>query len=1239
MSATDLNVRHNDQVRTLVIYPGIPIQELQDTLVSTFGLNQEDAVGVTNEDGAVFPLSLVSKAPSYFADGLFHLVTTAAAAAMMGPGPGNEQYPPAPQSASSLAPPLPPSSSFARPPSAAASRRRSVSTIFSLDQIDVERLRDAFELMAPAGVLTREAFASCFASLLRGQSPEDAQRASVVLKRMFNIFDSNDDGVVDAAEFLSGLSVLVGGERDAKIRAAFDMYDYNKDGYISLSEFERYLVSVFTVLRESNPSVFEQENTTPSELAGATAAQCFAEADLNNDGSIDFEEFKRWYSKPSGYRDGISAMETVGTALGLGAGATDTMKDARVITGLDSYQPEYVFEEFAQQAPNGTLDRSAFVACFHNLMLSAGRDPTTNKAKFVLDQLFDAFDVNQDGVVDFPELTSGLTVLCSGSRDDKVRAAFDLYDYNGDGYITMDEITRYLTAVFRVLYKTSKSTRDSLEVSPEELGEVTAAQCFAEADLDQDGRISYEEFRQWYSQPSEMLETVNAVEAMAAAAEASGEYNEDDEDDEDDGSDMDFMAETDQFFEEDEDHEHPHQWMSLTEARRLLGLVFFEPNEVFEEFALQADSQGLLTRESFEQCFFSLMSKSQHITSLQDQNRAHHIIDMLYDAFDTDQNDVIDFSELSAGLSILCGGTSGMRTAAAFALYDLNNDGFISFPEFQSYLLSVFKVMYRVQPSTQSTVGVSVEELAAVTARDAFNEADLNHDNRLSYGEFKLWYESANAGDAGGAGDAGDASDASGVEDSEDDLGPERFALPFTTLDHIKEFTGFKHLSAHQLFAAFEHIVDGRAVDNALFNDFFLRIVVTIHPDIIEDQDRTNMVTEIATRLFETFDCEGDGVIAPSDVKSGLSILCGGGMHDKAAATFSLYDLNDDGYISKSEMITYLTNVFRVMYCVDVLTREQFERITPEMLAMATTEDAFDHNDVDHDNLLSFEEFQHWYAPTTEGTRADTAATAATAATTSDSSISLEEARALTHLPDYPIDEVFELFAEATDDEGLLQRDSFDACFTMLIQNAPDTSSQDPERTLYVIDRLFEMFDADGSGAVDFSELATGLSVLCGGTAEQKAEAAFALYDFNGDGFISLEEMTRYLASVFKVMYETQPGTAERMGVSVEELATVTAQHAFLDADVNHDGRLSYEEFTAWYTRQGDQEDQEDQEESEESEFQESAEESTPGWVNLQEVRRLTALCHYGVEEVFEEFAVAADDEGTFVIVVCHGCV
>ena len=129
-----------------------------------------------------------------------------------------------------------------------------------------------------------------------------------------------------------------------------------------------------------------------------------------------------------------------------------------------------------------------------------------------------------------------------------------------------------------------------------------------------------------------------------------------------------------------------------------------------------------------------------------------------------------------------------------------------------------------------------------------------------------------------------------------------------------------------------------------------------------------------------------------------------------------------------------------------------------------------------------------------------------------------------------------------------------------MLPNGGQTSA-DSERTTQIIARLFDVFDEDGNGAVDFSELASGLSVLCGGSRDEKAEAAFALYDYNGDGFISLEEMTRYLTSVFKVMYETQPGTQERMGVSAEQLAGVTAEQAFVDADLNHDGRLSFEEF------------------------------------------------------------------------------
>ncbi len=63
-------------------------------------------------------------------------------------------------------------------------------------------------------------------------------------------------------------------------------------------------------------------------------------------------------------------------------------------------------------------------------------------------------------------------------------------------------MTNYLSSVFKVLYQTSPDTRESIDVGPEELAAITAQQCFEDADLNHDGRLSYDEFQRWYSLPS-----------------------------------------------------------------------------------------------------------------------------------------------------------------------------------------------------------------------------------------------------------------------------------------------------------------------------------------------------------------------------------------------------------------------------------------------------------------------------------------------------------------------------------------------------------------------------------------------------------------------------------------------------------------------------------------------------------------------------------------------------------------
>ena len=61
---------------------------------------------------------------------------------------------------------------------------------------------------------------------------------------------------------------------------------------------------------------------------------------------------------------------------------------------------------------------------------------------------------------------------------------------------------------------------------------------------------------------------------------------------------------------------------------------------------------------------------------------------------------------------------------------------------------------------------------------------------------------------------------------------------------------------------------------------------------------------------------------------------------------------------------------------------------------------------------------------------------------------------------------------------------------------------------------------------MDFSELLCGLSILCGGEEEDKIEAAFALFDADGNGYVSMDEMSQYLSSVFRVVFEMQVNNA-----------------------------------------------------------------------------------------------------------------
>uniref|UniRef100_A0A3B1J7I9 Calaxin n=1 Tax=Astyanax mexicanus TaxID=7994 RepID=A0A3B1J7I9_ASTMX len=103
-----------------------------------------------------------------------------------------------------------------------------------------------------------------------------------------------------------------------------------------------------------------------------------------------------------------------------------------------------------------------------------------------------------------------------------------------------------------------------------------------------------------------------------------------------------------------------------------------------------------------------------------------------------------------------------------------------------------------------------------------------------------------------------------------------------------------------------------------------------------------------------------------------------------------------------------------------------------------------------------------------------------------------------------------------------------------------------------IMDRVFRSFDSDNDSYISVKEWVEGLSVFLRGTLDEKIKYCFEVYDLNGDGYISREEMFHML----KNSLIRQP-TEEEPDEGIKDLVEIILKKM----DYDHDSRLSYSEF------------------------------------------------------------------------------